>query len=334
LFQVSFNNVADGRSGKDKEHKKPDAVLPCARCNSTRTKFCYYNNYNVNQPRYYCKDCKRHWTVGGLLRDVPIGTARRKIKNNGDAADTSRDRSGVSKPLSISGPAAEGNRATTSSSVLKLLDKSLRPPHNAKEQNRSIDDLIGSSENNKEKSYMSYVVASGSSDNSGFDSATAGQLSADGTQELVNSGVNHLLQMPPTMPDPERTPALVVPSPQVPFYWSCNISGWSNATSSVPWPESGGTTLTPSSALACSVRGSLALGKHPREEGEVEKTFWVPKALRVTDPKEVTKSTIWTSLGIEPDERILKSKDENGKALGSPAASCSISCSLAFHKRI
>jgi Dof domain, zinc finger len=27
----------------------------CPRCNSLDTKFCYYNNYNVKQPRYYCR---------------------------------------------------------------------------------------------------------------------------------------------------------------------------------------------------------------------------------------------------------------------------------------
>lgn len=34
---------------------RPEGKLPCPRCHSDNTKFCYYNNYNVNQPRYYCK---------------------------------------------------------------------------------------------------------------------------------------------------------------------------------------------------------------------------------------------------------------------------------------
>ncbi|KAG0447674.1 hypothetical protein HPP92_028201 [Vanilla planifolia] len=45
--------------------KKPDKVLPCPRCTSMDTKFCYYNNYNVNQPRHFCKNCQRYWTAGG-----------------------------------------------------------------------------------------------------------------------------------------------------------------------------------------------------------------------------------------------------------------------------
>ena len=29
--------------------------VPCPRCGSEATKFCYYNNYDPQQPRYYCK---------------------------------------------------------------------------------------------------------------------------------------------------------------------------------------------------------------------------------------------------------------------------------------
>ncbi|OIT36421.1 PREDICTED: dof zinc finger protein DOF1.4-like [Nicotiana attenuata] len=53
--------------------------LKCPRCESTNTKFCYYNNYNKSQPRHFCKGCKRHWTEGGILRNVPVGGGR-KIK--------------------------------------------------------------------------------------------------------------------------------------------------------------------------------------------------------------------------------------------------------------
>ncbi|KAL5714446.1 hypothetical protein ACHQM5_016409 [Ranunculus cassubicifolius] len=52
--------------------------LPCPRCDSRETKFCYYNNYNLSQPRHYCKSCRRYWTVGGALRNVPVGGAPRK----------------------------------------------------------------------------------------------------------------------------------------------------------------------------------------------------------------------------------------------------------------
>ncbi|URE23240.1 zinc finger protein [Musa troglodytarum] len=54
--------------------------LRCPRCDSTNTKFCYYNNYNLTQPRHFCKTCRRYWTKGGALRNVPIGGGCRKTR--------------------------------------------------------------------------------------------------------------------------------------------------------------------------------------------------------------------------------------------------------------
>ena len=34
---------------------RPTEPEDCPRCGSGDTKFCYYNNYNIKQPRYYCK---------------------------------------------------------------------------------------------------------------------------------------------------------------------------------------------------------------------------------------------------------------------------------------
>lgn len=65
---------------KTTDLKKPDKILPCPRCNSVDTKFCYYNNYNVNQPRHFCRNCQRYWTAGGSMRTVPVGSGRRKNK--------------------------------------------------------------------------------------------------------------------------------------------------------------------------------------------------------------------------------------------------------------
>ncbi|KAJ0231462.1 Dof zinc finger protein [Hirschfeldia incana] len=58
--------------------KQQKEQLPCPRCNSTHTKFCYYNNYNFSQPRHFCKSCRRYWTHGGALRDIPVGGGTRK----------------------------------------------------------------------------------------------------------------------------------------------------------------------------------------------------------------------------------------------------------------
>ncbi|GMI72835.1 hypothetical protein HRI_000952800 [Hibiscus trionum] len=57
-------------------------ALKCPRCDSSNTKFCYYNNYSLSQPRHFCKACKRYWTKGGTLRNVPVGGGCRKNKRH------------------------------------------------------------------------------------------------------------------------------------------------------------------------------------------------------------------------------------------------------------
>ncbi|KAI4382079.1 hypothetical protein MLD38_008085 [Melastoma candidum] len=72
----------------NQSHKKPQPVdqqqqqqaLKCPRCDSSNTKFCYYNNYSLAQPRHFCKTCRRYWTKGGALRNVPVGGGSHKTK--------------------------------------------------------------------------------------------------------------------------------------------------------------------------------------------------------------------------------------------------------------
>ncbi|TKY64872.1 Dof zinc finger protein DOF2.4 [Spatholobus suberectus] len=73
-------SMAD-RARMTKIHQ-PDAAQKCPRCESTNTKFCYYNNYSLSQPRHFCKTCRRYWTRGGALRNVPVGGGCRRNKRN------------------------------------------------------------------------------------------------------------------------------------------------------------------------------------------------------------------------------------------------------------
>ncbi|RLM99975.1 dof zinc finger protein DOF5.1-like [Panicum miliaceum] len=80
-----LQQAASGRGGADLLEEAAraraaaaEARLPCARCRSRDTKFCYFNNYNVNQPRHFCRACHRYWTAGGAIRNVPVGSGRRK----------------------------------------------------------------------------------------------------------------------------------------------------------------------------------------------------------------------------------------------------------------
>jgi hypothetical protein len=58
---------------------------PCARCNSNETRFCYYNNGLLSQPRHYCRACQRYWTEGGTQRNLPKGSGRRKDRGTPNA---------------------------------------------------------------------------------------------------------------------------------------------------------------------------------------------------------------------------------------------------------
>ncbi|PWA69117.1 DOF transcription factor 19 [Artemisia annua] len=68
--------------------------LKCPRCDSSNTKFCYYNNYNLSQPRHFCKSCRRYWTKGGTLRNIPVGGGTRKTSKR--ASNTRKRASSLS----------------------------------------------------------------------------------------------------------------------------------------------------------------------------------------------------------------------------------------------
>ncbi|XP_016452709.1 dof zinc finger protein DOF3.6-like [Nicotiana tabacum] len=72
---------------------QPETVLKCPRCESTNTKFCYFNNYSLSQPRHFCKTCRRYWTRGGALRNVPVGGGCRR--NNKRGTKRSRSKSPI-----------------------------------------------------------------------------------------------------------------------------------------------------------------------------------------------------------------------------------------------
>ncbi|OAY33503.1 dof zinc finger protein DOF5.7 [Manihot esculenta] len=103
---MSPNNLQGKQATKEDNqtsgNRKTAATRPqeqaskCPRCDSPNTKFCYYNNYSLTQPRHFCKTCRRYWTKGGALRNVPIGGGCRKSKKvksssrlSGDSKDSS-----------------------------------------------------------------------------------------------------------------------------------------------------------------------------------------------------------------------------------------------------
>lgn len=83
LKSLKYEEFSNGKSEKASERAppKPSKPVACPRCHSSETKFCYFNNYNVNQPRHFCKNCRRYWTAGGTMRNIPVGAGRRKSKH-------------------------------------------------------------------------------------------------------------------------------------------------------------------------------------------------------------------------------------------------------------
>ncbi|KAJ0962126.1 hypothetical protein J5N97_029954 [Dioscorea zingiberensis] len=102
------SQVVERRTRPQKEQ-----ALNCPRCNSTNTKFCYYNNYSLTQPRYFCKTCRRYWTEGGSLRNVPVGGGSRKTKRSSCTSNTTT----IATTATTSTASMSAAASTTTSSI-------------------------------------------------------------------------------------------------------------------------------------------------------------------------------------------------------------------------
>lgn len=334
--QASKNEEDQNETGnaQDKTPKKPDKILPCPRCNSMDTKFCYYNNYNVNQPRHFCKNCQRYWTAGGTMRNVPVGAGRRKNKNSAsqyrqitvsETLQTSRP----DLPNGIHYPALKPNGTVLTfgsdaplcesmASVLNIAEKTARNGFHRPEELR-IPNPYGTGGNGDEQSSASAVTVSSSKD----------EASKDGSPDKLMPpnchGIPPQLSCFPGPPwpypwnsvqwSPSVPPAVFCPATfpmhfyAAPPYWGCTVPGAWN----VPWlnPPNTSQSHTPPT----SGPNSPTLGKHSRDdntlksinsekeesqkESNAEKCLWFPKTLRIDDPGEAARSSIWATLGIK-----------------------------------
>nr|QPM65707.1 Dof transcription factor [Betula platyphylla]QYF06650.1 Dof [Betula platyphylla] len=108
-----------------------DISQNCPRCGSCNTKFCYYNNYSLTQPRYFCKGCRRYWTKGGSLRNVPVGGGCRKNRRGNKSLRLSSSTEGhlahgklpndpMGRHHSLVGPSASGSTMMPDGSHIDL----------------------------------------------------------------------------------------------------------------------------------------------------------------------------------------------------------------------
>ncbi|KAK4568202.1 hypothetical protein RGQ29_003829 [Quercus rubra] len=360
-------------NSQEKTLKKPDKILPCPRCNSMDTKFCYYNNYNVNQPRHFCKACQRYWTAGGTMRNVPVGAGRRKNKNStshyrhitiSEALQAAR----VDAPNGTHQPTYKSNGRVLSfgidapicdsmASVLNLADNKVlngtrNGLHSFEEQRIPVPGKRG--ENGDDSTSGSTITVSNSMEEGGK------QFPREPFAQSIN-GFPHQIPCLPGVPWPYPwnsavpPPAFCPPGFPMSFYpaayWNCGVPGaWS-----IPWlsPQASSNQKSPSSNP-----NSPTLGKHSREgdmlkpdnlekeESPKQKNgcVLVPKTLRIDDPSEAAKSSIWTTLGIKNESiskggmfKAFQSKGEEKNhisehspaLLANPAA---LSRSLNFHE--
>ncbi|XP_066334414.1 uncharacterized protein [Miscanthus floridulus] len=109
---------------------KPESGLRCPRCDSTSTKFCYFNNYSFAQPRHLCRNCHRYWTHGGALRDIPVGAPYRRRRAKGSKPSAAASAASASSAALVMTSSCTTNvvplaptpqQATASSSASPLL---------------------------------------------------------------------------------------------------------------------------------------------------------------------------------------------------------------------
>lgn len=342
----------DNTQSQEKTLKKPDKILPCPRCNSMDTKFCYYNNYNVNQPRHFCKNCQRYWTAGGTMRNVPVGSGRRKNKNSptanyrhimiSDALQAAR----VDVANGIHLPSLKANGTVLTFGSERPLCESMATALNLAEISRNHlpngfhepEQIINVAPGGKE-----IPKDNNNSNSNGTSSTTTSSTEIGGRTEsaVKNCPAPTYLPLVPPFPSPWpcpwnapqwRTP---LPAPAfsppgfpisfypAPAYWGCAAPNpWT-----MPWPPPAPSSSDNSALSTCP--SSPTLGKHSRDgnvlspknmtkdQPSEERVILIPKTLRIDDPNEAAKSSIWSTLGIKNDKITPTSRTTLFKAFPS-----------------
>ncbi|KAL3005529.1 hypothetical protein AAZX31_08G225300 [Glycine max] len=310
---------------QEKVLKRANKVLPCPRCNSSETKFCYFNNYNVNQPRHFCKNCQRYWTAGGTIRNVPLGAGKRKNKHSTlqyclipvtpDAASVSQT---DSKPAS--------DMLLSSSRLIKGMENisSLREETPLSESLETVLSLNGQT---------NIEMASSTLKDDAEESSSSSMRSNEVEQELRPRSLSSrpVYTGSPTM---IAVPGFSLPTvilPGVPYSYSGFMSNWDEQKedASLVGSAFSGISLSPSSVSnsTCSGNRSPTLGKHSRDgstlgEDAMKQNLWVPKTVRINDPEEAANSSIWSTLGTKSEQNKLIMKGSIFKSF-EPKASAS-----------
>jgi hypothetical protein len=283
------------------------------------TKFCYYNNYNINQPRHFCKSCQRYWTAGGAMRNVPVGAGRRKSKS-ASAASHFLHRVRAALPIDplCTSPKTNGTVLSFGSDMssldlteqMKHLKEKLVPITRIKNgDDQSVGSCAEGGSANREESKLI--------------NQNEQVITADKSANVVQHPcMNGVTMWPFSCAPPPACYTSGIPIPFYPAsaaaYWGCMVPGAWNT----PWPphsqsESGTSSV---SASPASIKSSyFTSGKRPRDDDEEGNAtgnhkVWVPKTIRIDDADEVSRSSILSLIGINDDK---VAKDGKGCKLSS-----------------
>lgn len=317
-------------NSQERNLKKPDKILPCPRCNSMETKFCYFNNYNTSQPRHFCKNCQRYWTAGGTMRNVPVGAGRRKHKNS----VLHHSHISVSEALSnatTNFPDETQRPHLTLNGTILTFDTD-KPLYESMVSGLNVaDKTMQNFSGNGFHKYKEPGIQTGNNGDDHSDGSSVTAVSSkDSDNGLPDTPRQNCNSFPPHLPCFTGAPwpyiwssmhytnavpltGYSLPGISMPFfpattYWGCTIPGSWN----VPWMSP--STTSHNQMPPTSGPNSPTSGKHSRDENVLKSTgteeehrkesnpgkrLWFPKSLRIDDPGETAKSPIWETLGIK-----------------------------------
>ncbi|KAJ1411144.1 Zinc finger, Dof-type [Sesbania bispinosa] len=192
--------------------------LKCPRCDSTNTKFCYYNNYNLSQPRHFCKNCRRYWTKGGTLRNIPVGGGSRK--------STKRSSTNSKRSASLFSPSPSVSSASSAAHATAPESDPTRIYNNPVGQDQRLP-IVGGS-------FSSLLASTGHLGNllEGLNSSGSNLKMVQIEEFRENAGSGSLVN-----PDSGRNPGLKMQSNAESFLsmqngdsscWNGSSNGWSN----------------------------------------------------------------------------------------------------------
>lgn len=331
-----------GGSSRAKVFKKPYKILPCPLCDSSNTKFCYYNNHNANQPRHFCKNCQRYWTSGGAMRNILVGAGLRRPEFSHQEKTHSGYITAFMQPLMAdmvfmkSGPEIQSYKPVTSMHNLEGQEKNDEsvfisagkngddPPCSSPATPNIVEAHFFRVEVHKEQSTFPgcctelkpmhpsqdflgtlwpYSMSQGCN-------AVPSKLPGRSSEDIIAT---------PVLFGPQVTvaaPAWYVSAILFPLMSSSFWAGrcWPDEVLTLPWKgviDGLPPSFSATAANETSSKDSPMVGKHSRDgslhvEEKIEKSsLWVPKTLRLDDPEDAAKSSMST-LGITLDESIKR----------------------------